>query len=146
MADLNRSGRSYARSLISSGRVDKTTAWSFSAEDGNKLLGPNGGDWANYGKHHLGVDPNENFDTKDHWKYPFAKESTLYRSGLVAVRQRAGQQKDKTIFDAAGSLLDELGVLRRGERLLVGVGVHQPPRPRHGVDERRHEDEVDERR
>ncbi len=108
MAVLNRAGRSYARSLISSGRVDKTSAWTFTAEDGNKLLGSNGDDWTNYGKNHLGADPNENFDTKDHWKYPFAKEGTLYRSALTAIRQRASQQKDKAVYDAAGALLDEI--------------------------------------
>lgn len=108
MSDLNRAGRAYARSLIESGKVDKTTAWTFTAQDGDALLGDGGDDWTTYGKNNLGTDPTESFDTKDHWKYPFAKGGTLYRSALTAIRQRASQQKDKAIYDAAGVLLDEI--------------------------------------
>jgi ATP-dependent protease ClpP protease subunit len=108
MADLNRAGRTYARELISNGDVDKESEWSFTAADGNALLGEDGTDWATYGKNHLGVDSSEDFDTKDHWKYPFAKGGKVYRSGLVAVRQRTNSQKDKAVYDAAGALLDEI--------------------------------------
>lgn len=108
MATLNRAGRSYASSLISDGKVDKTSAWSFTAQDGDALLGADGSDWANYGKNHLGADPTENFDSKAHWKYPFAKDGKVYRSGLIAARQRAGQQRDSQIESAAGALLDEI--------------------------------------
>ena len=103
---LNGTGRAFARSLIRAGKVDKTSAWSFSAEDGNALLGPDGDDWANFGKHHLGVDDAEGDETKAHWKYPFGKDGKLYRSALIAIRDRAGQQHDQAIFDAAGDLLD----------------------------------------
>lgn len=104
MATLNRSGLAYARSLIAGGSVNKGAAWSFSADDGNKLLGADE-DWANYGKHFLGVDTSATKDTKAYWKYPFAKGSTLYRSGLIAIRDRAGQQKDAAVEDAAGKLI-----------------------------------------
>lgn len=108
MASLNSAGKTFARSLIASGAVDKTSAWSFDSEDGNALLGPKGDDWENYGKHHLGVDGAEPDKTKAHWKYPFAKGGKLYRSGLAAIRQRAAQQGDSAIFAAAGDLLDEI--------------------------------------
>lgn len=108
MTDLNRAGRTYASSLIADGKVDKTAAWTFTSADGNALLGDAGSDWTTYGKCHLGVDSTESFDTKDHWKYPFAKGGTLYRSALIAIRSRAGQQRDKAIGDAAGALLDEI--------------------------------------
>jgi ATP-dependent Clp protease, protease subunit len=108
MSDLNRTGRANAQSKISAGDVDKTAAWSFTASDGNDLLGPDGSDWASYGKWFLGIDADENFDTKNHWKYPFGKGGKVYRSGLVAIRDRAGQQKDNDIFAAAGTLLDEI--------------------------------------
>ncbi len=45
MTDLNEPGRAYARSLIGAGKVDKTAAWDFSAEDGDALLGASGTDW-----------------------------------------------------------------------------------------------------
>lgn len=108
MATLNTSGRAFASSKIASGDVNKGASWSFSAEDGNALLGPGGDDWANYGKHHLGVDSSAPADTKAHWKYPFAKAGAVYRSGLIAIRQRAGQQSDDDIFAAAGSLIDKI--------------------------------------
>lgn len=105
MTSLNSAGASYARSLISAGSVNKTGSWSFAADDGNKLLGPDGDDWSNYGKHFLGIDTSATKNTKAYWKYPFAKGSTLFRSGIVAIRDRAGQQKDTDISDAAGKLL-----------------------------------------
>jgi ATP-dependent Clp protease protease subunit len=107
-AGLNRRGRQFARDMIASGDVDRESAWSFSAADGNSLLGEGGGDWTNYGKHHLGTDSTENFDGKDHWKYPFAKNGKIYRSALIAIRQRAGQERDKAVNDCAGALLDEI--------------------------------------
>jgi hypothetical protein len=108
MTRINGAGRAFADSLIANGHVNKTAAWSFSAEDGNALLGASGDDWANYGKHHLGVDTSANENTKDRFKYPFAKGGTLYRSALEAIRQRAGQQGDSAIFDAAGALLKKI--------------------------------------
>ncbi len=108
MTTLNGAGQAYARSLIASGAVDKTAAWSFTADDGNALLGAKGDGWENYGKHHLGVDAAQSDKTKAHWKYPFAKGGKLYRSGLVAIRDRAAQQKDTSIFDAAGELLAKI--------------------------------------
>jgi ATP-dependent Clp protease protease subunit len=108
MATLNGAGRAYAHSLVDAGKVDKSASWSFSAEDGNKLLGPNGDDWENFGKHHLGINPDGKVETKDRYRYPFAKGGTLYRSGLTAIRQRAGQEGDTEIEDAAGTLLDKI--------------------------------------
>jgi len=108
MATLNGAGRAFARSLIADGKVDKTASWSFSAEDGDKLLGPGGDDWANFGKHHLGINPDGAEKTKDRYRYPVAKAGTLYRAGLTAAKQRAGQQNDTAIEDAAGALIDEI--------------------------------------
>ena len=107
MAELNRTGLAHARSLISTGKVDKASAWSFDASDGNALLG-SGDDWAAYGAAHLGVDTSAKDKTKARWKYPFEKSGKLYRSAIVAIRSRAGQQKDSAIEDAAGSLLEAI--------------------------------------
>lgn len=108
MAELNRAGVSYAQSLIAAGKVDKTSSWSFSAEDGNALLGVKGDDWSNYGQHHLGVDASANEKTKEYWKYPFAKGGTVYRSGVIAIRQRAAADGDQAIEQAAGRLLEAI--------------------------------------
>jgi HK97 family phage prohead protease len=106
MADLNLVGESYAHSLIAAGKVDRTSPWSFDdATDGAKLLGKDGGDWTSYARVHLGIDRTAKDNTKGRFKYPFAKGEKLYRSGLIAIRSRAGQQSDRAIEAAAGSLL-----------------------------------------
>jgi hypothetical protein len=106
MTDLNLVGESYAHSLVSAGKIDKTSSWSFEAADGNALLGKGGDDWENYSRHHLGLDRSANDKTKARYRYPFAKADRLYRSGLIAARQRAGQQGDGAVERAASSLID----------------------------------------
>jgi hypothetical protein len=106
MTDLNLTGESYAHSLVAAGKVDKPSAWSFDAPDGNALLGENGDDWENYSRHHLGLDRAANDKTKARYTYPFAKADRVYGSGLVAIRQRAAAQGDGSIERAAGSLID----------------------------------------
>lgn len=106
MTDLNLAGESYAHSLIAAGKVDRTTPWSFSAEDGNALLGKGGDDWAAYGQVHLGLDRSANDKTKARYKYPFAKGGKLFRTGVIAAKQRAAQQSDSAIEKAATALID----------------------------------------
>jgi hypothetical protein len=43
---------------------------------------------------------------KARYKFPFAKANRLYRSGLIAAKQRAAQQSDSAIEKAAGELID----------------------------------------
>lgn len=104
---LNSSGKARANSLISSGKVNKTADWSFSAADGDKLLG-SGNDWAAYGAAHLGVDTAATDNTKAKYEYPFEKGGTIYRSALTAIRQRASQNGATAIFNAAGDLLEKI--------------------------------------
>jgi len=104
---LNEKGYRHARSLIKAGKVDESSSWSFSAEDGNRLLG-DPPDWENYGKWHLGIRPDTDPETKKHWVYPFGKNGKVYRSALRAIRTRAAQQNHADIFEAAGRLLAEL--------------------------------------
>jgi HK97 family phage prohead protease len=106
MTDLNLVGESYAHSLIAAAKVDRTSAWSFDAADGNALLGKNGDDWENCSRYHLGLDRSANDRTKARYKFPFAKANRLYRSGLIAAKQRAAQQGDSAIEKVAGELID----------------------------------------
>ena len=101
---LNRAGYNHALFLIKAGKVDKTSSWSISVDDGNKILGdpPN---FNEYKKWHLGHNTEANSETKEAWKYPFGKNGKLYRSALIAIRQRAAQQGATDIFNAAGRLL-----------------------------------------
>ena len=100
---LNSSGLAYAKQLIKANKVNTKDKWSFSAEDGNTILGED--DWTNYSKHFLAINTEADKETKNYYKYPFAKNGELYRSGLIAIRQRAGQYKEDEIFNEAGTLL-----------------------------------------
>lgn len=104
---INGKGRDHAHALVDAGKVDKSSPWSFTADDGNKILGPNK-DWDAYSAWHLAVDDAEAVNTEAHYKYPFGKDGKVYRSALVAIRQRAGQQGATAVFDAAGELLKKI--------------------------------------
>ena len=108
MTDLNLVGESYAHSLIAAGKVDRTSAWSFDAADGNALLGKNGDDRENYSRHQLSLDRSANDKAKARYKFPFAKANWLYRSGLIVAKQRAAQQGDSAIEKVAGQLIDHI--------------------------------------
>ena len=70
---LNKAGYKQALRLIEDGKIDFESNWSFEPEDGNKLLGPDGDDWGNYSKYHLGRETEEAPETKAAWKYPHGK-------------------------------------------------------------------------
>ena len=108
MTSLNAAGASHARSLVASGSVDKTSDWSFSAEDGNALLGANGDDWANYGKWFLGIDSSQAAKSKAYYKYPFGKGGKVYRSAVIAIKQRAAQENVAGIESEASDLLTKI--------------------------------------
>ena len=112
---LNGAGKSHAMALINSGKVDKDSSWSMSADDENKLLGDN--NWSEYGKWFLGIDASADPKTKAHYKYPFGKGGKLYRSALTAIRQRAGQQGADAIFAAAGNLLEKIDGKKEGDSI-----------------------------
>lgn len=105
---LNSVGAAHARSLVSSGDVDKSSAWSFSAEDGDALLGEEGDDWGSYAQWFLAVHDDQPDDTKAHYGYPFGKNGKVYRSALVAIRQRAGQQGATALESLSGKLLAQI--------------------------------------
>jgi HK97 family phage prohead protease len=116
---VNGAGRSHANSLVASGDVDKSSDWSFTAEDGNKLLGSNGDDWSNYGKWHLAIDASAAPDTKGYYKYPFGKDGKVYRSGVIAVKQRAAQQGETDVESAASSLLEKIDAKAKNSMNLI---------------------------
>jgi signal peptide peptidase SppA len=105
---LHRAGESHASGLIEAGKVDKTSSWSFSAEDGDALLGEKGDDWGNYAAFHLGEDDAETDKTKARWKYPYGKGGKVYRSGVIAAKSRAAAEDAKDIEAAASRLLDKI--------------------------------------
>lgn len=119
---LNDAGKAHAASMIRAGKVDKTTDWTFDAAAGDALLGDKGDDWAAYSEAHLGIDTGEAPNTKGRFKYPFQKGDKVYRSGLIAIRQRAKQQGADAIFDAAGALVEAID---KDEKAAPQLGVER---------------------
>jgi len=115
---LNQAGYRQALSLIRQGKVNRDDPWSFTAEDGNALLG-DPPDFSAYKKWFLGHDTSANPETKEAWKYPFGKNSQVYRSGLIAIRQRAAQQGERDIFEAAGRLLEVVDAKKQTAKALI---------------------------
>jgi hypothetical protein len=102
---VNKKGVAHAKSLISDGNVEKDGDWSFTGEDGNKLLGKNGDDWGAYAEVHLAEDTSEPQETKKRYKYPVVKDGKVWRAGVIAAKQRAAQQEAEAVANAAGGLL-----------------------------------------
>ena len=105
---LNSAGVANANAKIGSGSVDKTSGWSFSGDDGNAMLGSKGDNWGEYAKWFLAIHPDAPEKTKNHYGYPFGKGGKVYRSGVIAVKQRAAAQGDSAIYNAADALLDKI--------------------------------------
>lgn len=104
--EINKPGVAYARNLARRGLVDRDSAWAFGAEDGNRLLGPDGTDFGHFGKFHLGIHPDTEKNTKEHYAFPFGKNGKVYRHGVIAAKSRAAQQGYEEIEDAASAILE----------------------------------------
>lgn len=107
-----------AKSLINSGKIDSTSSWSFSAADGDKLLGANGDDWANYEKWFLVQDTSATDETKERYKYPYGKNGKVYRSALRAIASRAATAGLQDVSDTASELI-KLMDKKKNERNLM---------------------------
>ncbi len=113
---LNNKAYRHALNLIERREVNSTDPWSFSAEDGDALLG-DPPDWSGYELWFLMKDPNANPASKEAYKYPYGKNGKVYRSALTAIRQRAAQQDEFDLYSAAGRLIEAItkeGVAKLG--------------------------------
>jgi hypothetical protein len=104
---LNKRAFDYAKELINEGKVirDERDAWSEhqpSAEQENEFIRAHGFD--EYGKWHLGIDEEENEDTKGRYKFPYGDFENVHRCGVLAAESRAGQYKYHDIENAAAHL------------------------------------------
>jgi hypothetical protein len=108
-ATLYKRGYQHARELVEHGHVmrDRRDDWSEhqpSAEDENEFIRQHSMD--EFGKWHLGVDPNEPSDTKAHWKFPYGDFKKVHRCAVISAESRAGQYKYLDIEKAAKDLLE----------------------------------------
>ena len=105
---INKAGVTYANSLVADGKFKKPTSWQHpTPAEENAFIESDG--MAAYGKWHLGVDDSVDPSLKGHWTYVFTSDfKTVDRAGLIAIRQRAGQNKETAIFEAAGKILEKI--------------------------------------
>jgi hypothetical protein len=100
---VNKVGVAHAKSLISAGKIDAESDWSFEAADGNKIL--DSGGFEEYQKWFLAIDTSANEETKERFKFPYGKEGKVFRRGVIAAKQRAAQQGYTAIAEVADELL-----------------------------------------
>jgi hypothetical protein len=104
---LNKSGFDFAKELVNAGRVvvDERDDWSEHqplAEAENEFIRQHG--WGEYGKWHLGIDDQEEEETKGRYKFPYGDFKNVHRCGVLAAESRAGQYKYHDIENAAAHL------------------------------------------
>lgn len=103
---LNREAVKHAKSLIRDNKVVKNSDWSErqpSPDVENKFLDKH--DWDEYAQWHLGLDEDENEETKGHYGFPYGDFKKVYRDGVIAAKQRAAQNDYSDIENAADELL-----------------------------------------
>lgn len=105
---LNGPGKANAAKLVTAGKVTTEGSWDPpSADDSDTFIEENGMD--GYAKWFLGKRSGSDEETKAAWAYPFSGDfKNVSRPGLVAIRQRAGQQDETDIFEAAGELIEKI--------------------------------------
>jgi hypothetical protein len=104
---LNRRGYDHAQELVAQGKVviDERDDWSEhqpSAQRENDFIAEHG--YGEYGKWHLGIDDEQNPETKGHYKFPYGDFEDIHRCGVLAAESRAGQRKYTDIESAAAHL------------------------------------------
>lgn len=106
---LNETGLRHARSLVRDGKVvrDERDDWSEhapGADEENAFIDEH--DWGEYSKWHLGVDDDEDRDTKGHYSFPYGDFSKVHRCAVISLESRAGQYDHDEIRDEAKKLLE----------------------------------------
>jgi hypothetical protein len=113
---LNELAFQHAKQLIKERMVvlDSRDDWSEhqpSAADENKFIEEHG--FREYKKWYLGIDTNEDEETKARYKFPYGDFEKVHRCGVLTAESRAGQYKHLDIELAAAHLhgmLDELNI------------------------------------
>lgn len=106
---VHRPGVDKARDMIDAGQYDLETEWEDgqpSTDDENGQIDRHG--YAGFGEWHLAVDTGASEQTKDRYGFPYGDFRRVFRSGLIAAKQRASQFGHGDVEDAADRLLAHL--------------------------------------
>jgi len=121
---LNRTAFDHGKTLIKDGKfvTDNRDAWSEhqpSAEQENRYIEEHG--FAAYARWYLGVDDEEDEDTKARYKFPYGDFERVHRCGVLAAESRAGQRKYYDIELATAHLHGMLDALMSQEGTSVAA-------------------------
>jgi hypothetical protein len=117
---LNQRGYDHARGLVEEGKavLDERDDWSEhrpSTARENEFIEAQG--WSEYSRWHLGIDDEQNEDTKARYKFPYGDFERVHRCAVLSAGVRAAQRDYTDIQLAVADLhgmLDEL--MRRATR------------------------------
>ncbi len=104
---VNQAALAYAQQLIDEGHYAINTVWNRNEptpNQENQFL--DGHSWDEYAQWYLAVETDDQPDTKARYKFPVGDFRNLHRSGVIAAKQRAGQQHYAEVEQAADELLD----------------------------------------
>jgi len=115
---LNETAFDSAKALIRDGKyvADERDAWSEhepSAEQENRYIEEHG--YGAYARWHLGVDDEEDEETKAHYKFPYGDFEKVHRCAVLSAESRAGQRKYYDIELATAHLHGMLDALMSRE-------------------------------
>lgn len=104
---LHKQAFEFAKDLIRKGKVNCDANWKENeprpaGED--EYLVQHG--FKDYGKWFLATVEETSGDTKEHYEFPIGDFSQVFRSGVIAAKQRAGQFKHTQVEAAAAELLE----------------------------------------
>jgi hypothetical protein len=104
---LNRTAFNHAKQLINEGKVvaDERDAWSEhqpSTKKENEFIRLHG--FYEYSKWYLGIDDEQEEDTKRRYKFPYGDFKKVHRCGVLSAESRAGQYKHFDVERAAAHL------------------------------------------
>lgn len=107
--EVNRPAVENARRLIRAGEVvrDDRDAWSEAAptaDEENSFIEEHG--WTEFSHWHLGIDKEQNRETKGAYSFPFGDFRKVHRSGVISGESRAGQYDHTEIRDELRKLLE----------------------------------------
>ena len=113
---LHKRAFEHATNLIEQGKFvfDEKDMWSEhqpSAEDENEYIRAHGFD--DYGKWYLGIDTDEDEETKGRYKFPYGDFDKVHRCGVLAAESRAGQYYHADIEQAAAHLHGMIDAAKR---------------------------------
>ena len=113
---LHKRAFEHAANLIEQGKFvfDEKDMWSEhqpSAQEENEYSRAHG--FGDYGKWYLGIDTDEDEETKGRYTFPYGDFERVHRCGVLAAESRAGQYKYEDIEQAAAHLHGMIDAAKR---------------------------------